>query len=118
MITGACELHASVAQADVAIPGDDHVVEERDVEETAGAESFGSQPEVVGRRRRIPRRVVVYEQDRRGVKLNCSAEEFAYSYERGRDVPLVQAHLVHNDVSGIQDQDVKLLAVERSELKD
>lgn len=52
------------------------------------------------------------------MELHRTPEQLADPHDRGRHVPLVDALLVDNDVARVQNQDVKLLALEGPELQE
>lgn len=74
MIAGIAKLDATIAQTGVGPASHDDVVEQGDVEQASRGKGFSRQPQVIGRRRDVARRMVVRDDNRRGVKLDCSAE--------------------------------------------
>ena len=109
---------AAVAQRHVGVVADDEVVEQADVEQPAGGEGLGRQVQVVGRRRRVARRVVVDEDDARRVEPDRVAEELADADERGADVALVDGRDAQHVVLRVEQHDAQLLALEPAHLED
>ena len=68
---------ASAGQADESITGNDDVVENGDAAEFADLPKSGGQFQILARRSRIPRRVVVAEDDRSGGAANEGAKHVA-----------------------------------------
>ena len=112
------ERHAPVAQRDVRVVADDEVVEQLDVEQPAGRQRLGGQVEVVRRRRRVARRVVVDEDDAGRVEPDRVAEELADPDQRRRHVALVDGRHAQDVVLRVEHHDPQLLALEPAHLED
>ena len=97
---------------------DDEVVEQVDVEQAAGGEGLGRQVQVVGRRRRVARGVVVDHDHARGVEPDRVAEELADADERGADVALVDRRDAQDVVLRVEHHDAQLLAFQPTHLED
>ena len=85
----AIERDAAVAERDIGIVADHQVVEDIDVEQAAGGQRLRGQVEIVGRWRRVARRVVVDEDDARGVEADRVAKQLPNADQRRADVALV-----------------------------
>jgi hypothetical protein len=83
----------TVAQRDVGIVTDDEMVEQVDVEKTAGGERLGGQVQVVGRGRGVAGRMVVLKDHAGRVQPHRVAEQLADAHEGGADVALVGRRL-------------------------
>ena len=112
------ERDAAVAQRDVGVVADDEVVEQLDVEQAAGGERLGGQVEVVRRRRRVARRMVVDEDDAGRVEPDRVAEELADPDQRRRHVALVDRRDAQDVVLRVEHHDPQLLALEPAHLED
>src|SRR6266550_3339458 len=112
------ERDAAVAQRDPGVMADDEVVEQIDVEQAACSEGLGRQVEVVRRRRRVARRVVVDEDEPGRVEPDGVPEELPDADERGRHVALVDGSHPKHDVLRVQEDDPQLLALEAAHLED
>ena len=97
---------------------DDQVVEHVDVEQPPGRQCLGRQVEVVRRRRRIPGRVVVDEDQPARVEADRVPEQLADPDERRRDVALVDRDDPQDNVLRVEEHDPQLLALEAAHLED
>src|SRR3954452_2044034 len=108
----------TVAQRNVRVVPDHEVVEQLDVERAPRGERLRREVQVVGGWRRIAARMVVDEDDPRGIEPDGVAEEFAHSHQRRRHVPLVDRRDAQDVVLGVEHHDPELLAFEPAHLED
>jgi hypothetical protein len=90
----ATEAHASISKTNPALPADDDVIKQIDVEQPAGGEGLGRQVEIIRRGRWVAARVVVDDDDDPCVVPHCLSEELADPDERRGDVALAYGWVV------------------------
>src|SRR5581483_2246981 len=104
------DVEAALTEADVGVrAGDDDVVEDVDPEEVAGTGGLGGEARVLRRGGRIAGRVVVNQDDRRGVQTDRLAEDVGEADHRGVQPALVDQRRREDAVAGVQADDPQLL---------
>ena len=97
---------------------DDQVVEDLDVEEAPGGERLGRQVQVVRRRGRVARRVVVDQDDASRVEPDRVAEQLTDTNQRRGHVALVDRRDAQDVVLRVEHDHAQLLALETAHLED
>jgi hypothetical protein len=75
----------------------------------------GFQVSTEGRRLRVSRRMVVNEDERRGVPKDSRLEDFPWVNERGGECPDRHEVKPHNSVATVEEKDDELLTIESLE---
>ena len=113
----AIEGDPAITQGCVCIVANHQVVEDIDVEQAAGVQSLRGRVEIVGRWRRVARRVVVDEDDARGVEAEGVSEQLADTDDRRADGALVGGHDTEDRVIRVEDHDALLFAFQATHLQ-
>src|SRR3954471_17826252 len=114
--TDSVEGDAPVAERDPGVVADHDVIQGIEGQETSRGGRPGGEVEVLGRRRRVARGMVVDEDDPRGVEADGVAEQLPDPDQRRRDVADVHAGHTLHDVLRVEAEHAQLLSLEPAHL--